>query len=84
MPEFRARIGATLPNSLADNGDVIDWSGLRQSVGPCFVELDKLRPARKALMGEAGWHVVRNAADWPGIPPRQRCLCIIRIKERTQ
>lgn len=67
-----------LPGSLDATGAVIDCSGRRQTVGPCFVPFDKLSPARKGLMGQAGWHMVRNAADWPGIP-NHGWACVIRI-----
>lgn len=77
--EFRAKLGKLKPGSLTADGAIIDHRGIETERGPCFVPFDALSPARKGLMGEAGWHMERRPGKWPEIPPSRRHACIVRI-----
>lgn len=65
------------PGSIVNTlGHVADWQGILWSVGPCFIP-GNLKPARKALLGQYGWHVT-PVTHWPSIMPSQNLLCIHR------
>lgn len=67
------------PGSLTADGAIVDHYGKVQTEGPCFVPFDALSPARKGLMGAAGWHMERRPGKWPGFAPTRRSACIVRI-----
>jgi len=67
-----------LPGSLDERGRVIDYQGKPHDVGPCFVPAD-IPPARKGLMGAAGW-CIAPATIWPSVLPRHGLGCIYRPK----
>jgi len=75
MADFRIRVRVK-PGSLLDDGCVVSHTGIRTWVGPCFIP-DDISPARKGLLGEAGW-CKTPAADWPSLPPGPGLTCIYR------
>lgn len=75
--EFRARPGRLLPGSITSDGGVIDYAGEAWADGPCFVDLRKMKAARRGAMGQAGWKIV-PAAHWPNVSPGRGLQCIRR------
>lgn len=75
--EFRTRPGRLLPGSLTVDGAVIDYAGDAWADGPCFMDLRKMKPARRAAMGRAGWKIV-PANQWPNVSPGRGLQCIRR------
>lgn len=81
------RLRRCLPGSLMPDGSIVDYAGVVQSTGPCWVpkglgfgvpskENPKAR-RRAQMVIDVGWKVV-YARDYPSIPPRDNLTCVRR------
>lgn len=78
------RCRRVLPGSLLPDGSVIDFKGIAQLQGPCWIPANVGRKGgwdrqlpRRWLLRNAGWHYC-PARDWPSLKPGPDLVCIVR------
>ena len=75
-----------LPGSLTATGAIVDYKGVSQAKGPCWVPRHLARTrqcsiGRGVLAFDKGWRAVSPTDDqYPGIPPSNDLFCVVRIE----